>query len=158
MMSLDQWAERWGVPPVALQELSRSVLHHGQDSETLKSESRVLSEVRLEAARSDFYMFRNNSGAGKMESGNFVRFGLGNDSKQLNQVFKSGDLVGVKRRLITPEMVGSHIGQFISREVKHSTWKFSGTIDEAAQLRWATLINEQGGDARFVTGPGSFAT
>lgn len=157
MTSLIQWAQNWGVPPEALEDLCRSVINvHTEDEPGVnKSEAKVQSEVRLEAAQAGVYLFRNNVGAGKLESGNFVRFGLGNDSKQLNETLKSGDLIGLRRRLITQVDVGCYIGQFVSREIKRSDWKFSGTMEEQAQARWAALINLQGGDAQIVTGVGS---
>jgi hypothetical protein len=157
MMSLQEWALRWGIPDDALRELARSVTYSPaeDDSANATSEARVQSEVRLEAANLHVYLFRNNVGAGKLDSGNFVRFGLGNDSAPINKVLKSADLIGIRKRLIMPGDVGQYIGQFVSREVKSSDWKFSGTEKEHAQVRWATLINSQGGDAQIVTGVGS---
>lgn len=156
LLTLEEWAARWGLPPAALVELANSVIYQ-PDEPSSKSEARVQSEVRLEAPHAGVYLFRNNVGAGKLESGNFVRFGLGNDSAPLNKALKSGDLIGIRKRMITQADVGRYIGQFVSREVKRANWKYSGTAEENAQLRWATLINKQGGDALFVTGTGSFA-
>jgi len=157
MMSLAEWAARWGIPQIAIDELCDSCIQVEMPTEPVKSEARVQSEVRLEAAAEGVYLFRNNNGAGKLESGNFVRFGLGNDSAPLSKVLKSGDLVGIRKRLITSADVGCYIGQFVSREIKKSNWKFSGTVEEQAQVRWATLINAQGGDAQIVTGVGSLS-
>lgn len=155
MMSLTEWADRWGVPPAALDDLARSVIYAPADADADYSESRVQRDVRLEAAAKGVYLFRNNNGAGKMESGNFVRFGLANDSAPLSKVLKSGDLIGWQRRLITLSMVGRVIAQFTSREIKRSDWSFRGTMEEHAQVRWATLVNSQGGDAQIVKGTGS---
>lgn len=156
MMTLAEWAARWQIPPAAIDELCRQYINsREEDPVTDKSEARVQSEVRLEAAAEGVFLFRNNVGAGKLESGNFVRFGLANDSAPLNKVIKSGDLIGVRKRLITAADVGCCIGQFVSREVKRSNWRFSGTAEEQAQAHWAALINAQGGDAQIVTGVGS---
>lgn len=155
MLSLAEWATLWEIPPEAIEQLCHSVMYAPPPEPGDKSEALVQSEVRLEAARQDIYLYRNNVGAGKLESGNFVRFGLGNDSAPLNAVLKSGDLVGIRKRLITPADVGCYIGQFVSRECKKSNWKFSGTEKEHAQVRWAVHINSQGGDAQIVTGVGS---
>ena len=155
MSTLEDWAKRWGVPPAALLDLAYSTLHI-PSAEHERSEEYVQSKIRLEAAQLGIYLFRNNNGAGKMESGNFVRFGLGNDSPQLNKQLKSGDLIGIRKRLIVAKDVGSYIGQFISREVKRTTWKYSGSAEEIAQVKWATLINSQGGDAKIVNSTGSF--
>lgn len=154
-MSLAEWAYRWNVPPQAMHELCDMMIYTPEGETRPKSEARVQSEVRLEAPREGVYLFRNNVGAGKLQNGQFVRWGLANDSQKLNEHIKSADLIGIRKRLVTPDMVGSHIGQFVSRETKHQEWKFSGTLEEHSQLKWATLINAQGGDAKIVTGVGS---
>lgn len=154
-VTLAEWAYRWQIPPAALEELCDSCIYAPEESQGTKSESRVQSEVRLEAPREGVYLFRNNVGAGKLENGLFMRWGLANDSTKLNEVCKSADLIGIRKRLITADLVGSYIGQFVSRETKHSKWFFHGTAEEHAQLKWATLINAQGGDAKIVTGVGS---
>lgn len=156
-MNLHEWAARWGLPAQALDELAQLTIHQA-DAEGLdhKTEAFSQSQVRLEAPHYGVYLWRNNVGAGKIETGGFMRWGLANDSKQLNEKLKSGDLIGIRRRLITHSMVGSYIGQFMSRENKRPSWKYTGTPEELAQVAWATLINSQGGDAKIVTGPGSF--
>lgn len=118
-------------------------------------ESTVSNDIRLEASQLGYRLWRNNVGALSTPSGQFIRFGLANDSAQLNKVIKSADLIGIKPILITPEHVGMTIGQFISREVKHAGWKYTGTERERAQLAWADLINSLGGDACFTTGRGT---
>lgn len=178
MMSLTEWAQRWGLPPAALDELSRDVLTFSMGvahvdavaaAVSKKSEARVQSEVRLEAARAGVYLWRNNVGAGAVvdpkrlcsecrgASQGFLRWGLGNDSDRVNSVLKSADLIGVRRVRITPEHVGRYIGQFVSREIKREGWQPSGGDEDRAQARWATLINGQGGDALIVTGVGSIS-
>lgn len=146
MAALTEWAARWGIPPQAIDELCRMALYC-KDRGDNASEARIQNEIRLAAARKGWYLFRNNSGAGKLASGNFVRFGLGNDSPAANDAFKSGDLIGWRRELITPAHVGRHIAQFFSAEVKSADWKFSGTKEEIAQISWQTLVNAQGGCA-----------
>jgi hypothetical protein len=145
-MMLIEWAHRWKVPPEALEELCRAALHVAAADDDA-TEGRVQSEVRLAAARQGKYLFRNNVGAGKLDNGSFVRWGLANESAAVNAKIKSADLIGIERVLITPEMVGSVIGRFLSVEVKRRDWKFSGTIKEMAQVTWASLINAQGGRA-----------
>lgn len=155
-ISLTDWAVKWRIPPEALRELCDSAIHHDTlvNESGHKSESRVQSELRLESARKQKYLFRNNRGAGKLASGNFVRYGLANDSKKLGDVIKSADLVGLEKILITHEMAGTIIGRFLSVEVKHEDWKYSGTIEENAQIAWAALINAQGGRAIITTRAG----
>lgn len=155
-MTLDEWATRWGVPPQAIAELV--ALNHGAPeplSRPVESESALQSLVRLEAARKGKYLWRNNNGAFKDETGRWVRFGLANDSPKLSKQLKSADLIGIESVLITPDMVGKIIGRFLSRELKKLDWTWSGTEEEEAQLRWATLINRMGGNAAIVNFEGS---
>lgn len=118
-------------------------------------EAAVLNEIRLEASQLGGRLWRNNVGALATPSGQFIRFGLANDSAQLNSSIKSADLIGIRPILITPDHLGMTIGQFISREVKHPGWKYTGTQRERAQLAWAELINSLGGNACFATTRGT---
>lgn len=121
----------------------------------MTSESGISSDIRLEASQLGYRLWRNNVGAAHTSTGQFIRFGLANDSTQLNRVIKSADLIGIRPILITPAHVGMTIGQFISREVKKPSWKYTGTERERAQLAWAELVNSLGGDACFTIGRGT---
>lgn len=142
-MNLLQWAARWQIPPEALRELCSTAIY--SDTNTEQPEGAVQQSVRLGAARSGRLLWRNNRGAGKMASGTFVRYGLANDSKVLGDAVKSADLIGIEPRLITTEMVGSTVGVFLSVEVKRQGWKYSGTLEECAQIQWARIIEAKGG-------------
>ena len=120
------------------------------------SEAEVLAIVRLEASRLGLRLWRNNVGATYTEKGAFIRYGLANDSKNINEIIKSADLIGIRPILIKPEHVGLVIGQFVSREIKPTGWKYRGSEREVAQMEWANLIITLGGDAAIVTGEGSF--
>ena len=156
-MIFADWAARWGVHPNAMAELQQRML--GLDGTpgavTGKSEAAVQSQVRLEASRKGGRLWRNNVGAGYAEDGSFMRWGLANDSAQVNKVIKSADLIGLRPVLIEPKHVGLVIGQFVSREVKAAGWRYTGTDREVAQLNWTTLVNTLGGDAAFATGEGT---
>lgn len=154
-MEFEIWAQKWGIPPAAIHDLRRQLAEAsggGAKTGPAVSEAGVQSQVRLEAASRGWIMFRNNVGAMVDASGRMVRYGLANDSKRLNTHIKSADLVGLRPVTITQDMVGKVIGQFVSREIKASHWKYSGTPREQAQARWAEIINAAGGDARFCTG------
>jgi hypothetical protein len=110
----------------------------------------------MEASAKGFRLFRNNVGAGKLENGSFLRWGLCNDSIAMNKKMKSADLIGPRPIVITPAHVGTVIGQFTSIETKRPGWKYRGTEEEEAQLRWAEFVIAFGGYAAFATGPGSF--
>lgn len=124
---------------------------------TSASEARVQSEVRLEAARHGVHLWRNNVGVLTDANGRPVRYGLANDSAQLNAVLKSSDLVGWRPHLVTPDDVGRTLAVFCARECKAEGWTFRGTDREIAQQRWLDMINHNGGDAAFCSGLGSFS-
>lgn len=123
------------------------------------SEAYVQSLVRLEAPAKGVRLWRNNVGVLFDVNGRPVRYGLANDSATLNRELKSGDLIGWRPVLVTPDMVGRVIAQFVSRECKPADWRpaLSGERfeHEEAQRRWAKLINDAGGDACFATGEGT---
>lgn len=158
MKTIDLWAKRHNISPLALAELKATLIgdplpsaptHRGKD---VHSEGAVQNLVRLEAARKGVRLWRNNVGVLMDATGRPVRFGLANDSKQLNDQLKSGDLIGWRQVIITQEMVGTVIAQFVSREVKEAGWHYTGSGREAAQKRWIDMIVADGGDAAFTAG------
>lgn len=155
-----QWAQEWGVPLVALTDLERRlgiepdpIIRPADDP--IGSEGRQQSLVRLEAPTKGVLLMRNNVGALKNKEGVPVRYGLMNETKAMNEKFKSSDLIGLRRTLITQAMVGSIVGVFVAREMKWEGWTFTGDEHETAQLNFINLVNKWGGDARFATGPGT---
>lgn len=156
-MNLNQWAIKWGVPYDAVEDLRREFGTSNQ-TPTIRegeSEAAIQTRVRLEAAEKGIKLLRNNVGVLKNIDGVPVRYGLANDSKALNKKVKSADLIGIKPILITKEMIGYTIGQFISRETKPGGWKYSDTERERAQLRWGEIIISLGGDAAFCNSEGT---
>lgn len=119
------------------------------------SEALVSVHVRLEAAERGGVLWRNNVGAAMDTRGNFIRYGLCNDSKGVNKNLKSSDLIGIKPLLIKPHHVGATIGQFTARETKRAGWAFTNSEREKAQLRFLELVLSMGGDACFATGKGT---
>lgn len=154
-----QWAARHRVSLQALAELQAVFGMQGGHDQPPEvkgtSEAAVQAAVRLEAARKGVRLFRNNVGALVDSRGVPVRYGLANDSKQLNEVMKSADLIGWRPLLIEPRHVGTVVGQFVSREVKAVGWHYTGADREPAQLAWAQLVTAGGGDAAFCTGVGT---
>jgi hypothetical protein len=121
------------------------------------SESGVQSRVLVNTVAQGFTLFRNNVGVLRNpETGQPVRYGLANDSPQINRKWKSGDLIGWRRIVVTPDMVGQVLAVFVSRECKPEGWQYRGDEHELAQANWARLVNEAGGDACFVASPNSF--
>lgn len=156
-MILDDWAKRWDISRPAIDDLRtrlRGILPAITNTRG-ESESAVQAEVRLEAAEKGIYLWRNNVGALTTDDGRFIRYGLANDSKPVNNIIKSADLIGIRPLIITQEMIGWTVGQFVSREIKGVKWRYSGTDREQAQTRWAELILSLGGDAGFAIGRGT---
>lgn len=157
MITIHDWARRHGVSHQAMAELQ--AIFTGVDTmpETMSratpgSEGAVTNNVRLEAARKGVQLFRNNVGACLDKNGRMIRYGLANDSKQMNERIKSSDLIGIRPLLITPDMVGATVGQFVAREVKKEAWKpGEDPKREAAQLAFLQLIIAYGGDACFTS-------
>lgn len=121
------------------------------------SESNIQARTRLAAVKKHWRLWRNQRGAGKLESGNYIRFGLANDSKKLGDKLKSGDLIGWRPVIITADMVGKCLAQFVSVECKAEDWTpppaDTKDLAAAAQYLWADLVNREGGYAVFVNDP-----
>lgn len=143
-MTLIEWQTRWGLPAQAMLELHAvSVpveLVTRIRGDKRGDENAVLDATRLQASAFGVRSWRNNVGAGKLENGSFLRWGLANETKEQNAALKSSDLIG-----ITPS------GQFWARECKRPGWTYTGTPREVAQLNFINLINSLGGDAAFTT-------
>lgn len=158
MNKIHTWALRHNVSLQAVHELLQD-FGVAQPDFTVRSElseAAIQTNIRLEASRVGVRLWRNNVGAvHDPENGTFVRYGLANESTQMNRVIKSGDLIGIRPVTITQQHVGIVIGQFVSREAKHGKWRYAGTDREVAQLNWIKLIVSLGGDAAFATGEGT---
>lgn len=160
-LALQGWAERWSIPAPCLADLLQCMGVGDVPPEPpipadTASEAWVQSVVTLEAPRHGVWIGRNNVGALPDKTGRWVRYGLANETRERNKVLKSGDLIGIRAVLIQPWHVGTTIGQFVSREVKEPGWTYKGDAHETAQANWAALVTRYGGDAKFVTGEGSF--
>lgn len=157
MTNLNQWAIKWGIPFEAVEDLRRQFgitidipqLREGE------SEAAIQTRVRLEAAKKNIILWRNNVGAIHTKDGLFFRYGLANDSKQLNKRIKSSDLIGIRAIVIQHAHLGCTIGQFVARECKNGNWKYAATEEEQAQLKYLELVNSLGGDACFANDKGT---
>lgn len=156
-MNLTQWAIKWGVPYEAVEDLRREfgAISTEPSPQAGESEAAVQNRVRLEASRKGLRVWRNNLGACMDENGNFIRYGLANDSKKMNDLVKSSDLIGIRPVDIQQHHVGHRVGQFVAREVKAGNWSYTGTAREEAQLRFLELIASLGGDAAFANNEGT---
>ena len=115
-------------------------------------EAAVQQRIRLRAAETGTPLLRNNSGAATTAEGRHIRFGLGNDSPEINARFKSSDLIGIWPVVITPEHVGHTMGLFFAVECKAPGWTFSPNDERAvAQARFGQWVANHGGLFRFAT-------
>jgi hypothetical protein len=119
--------------------------------------SEIVVQQRTRLAFADIGpMWRNNVGACEDATGRQIRYGLGNDSAQLNKEIKSSDLIG-----ITPVTAWLHstqswvtLGVFTALEIKASGWHATPGDDRAkAQAKFHQIVRDAGGFAGFVTDP-----
>ena len=162
-MNIHQWAIRHGVSAAALQELQREVFGvaaYQPDRETgpvapAKSEAFVQSLVKLRASQQGVIVTRNNVGALiPKDSKRPIRFGLWNESEEMNDLIKSPDLVGIRKTLVEPHHVGTFMAVWWARECKEPGWYYTGEGREPAQKACIDMINAAGGDAAFANGDG----
>lgn len=155
-MYISQWAAKHNISPEALADL-QTMLFNDVLPQTVRpagmSERAGQQRIRIEAPKHRVRLFRNNVGACEDAEGNFIRYGLANESKAMNEKVKSHDLVGITPVIITPQMVGGFLGVFTSIECKRPGWSYRGTAREVAQLNWAQIIISMGGIAQFATCP-----
>lgn len=131
------------------------------------SESAVQTRIRIRAGELGIPLFRNNSGACEDVTGRLIRYGLANDSAQMNKRLKSGDLIGllVRERWdgVEPPYKGERrmirTGVFLSVECKKEDWQGGYPTEpdpsrfnerEQAQQNWIDLVRRNGGIAGFA--------
>ena len=164
-MTYNEWAQR---NPQAAAELAQVTAQQPAIDSAFAGhdEAYAQQQARFAISRAGGLSWRNNVGAtpAKIETNcpkcrfhfeiqqRMVRYGLANDSHQLNSVIKSSDLIGVMPRLITPELVGTTIGQFIAVECKRPGWNYTGKGREVQQQAFLTAVMAKGGAAEFSTG------
>lgn len=76
------------------------------------SEAAILAAVRIALSKAGVRIFRNQTGALRDKQDRLVRFGL---------CVGSSDLIGWRSILITPDMVGTRMAQFVACETKDKT-------------------------------------
>jgi hypothetical protein len=98
-------------------------------------------------------IFRNNVGACEDATGRLIRYGLGNDSAQLNREIKSSDLIGITPVTAYLASIGwTTLGVFTALECKAPGWHMRPSDDRArAQARFHDIVRQAGGFAGFVT-------
>lgn len=156
-MYLHDWAKRWGIAPIAMEDLALRLGTISTDPTPVagESEAAIQNQIRLEASSKGARLWRNNVGAMYDENRRLVRYGLANESQAINRVIKSSDLIGLRPIRIEQHHVGTVIGQFVAREVKSHVWEYTNKPREIAQLKFIELIISMGGDAAFANQVGT---
>lgn len=140
MNSLSTWARRWGIPDQAIHELQlMSLPDIDRSGGSENRETELSAQIRIRASALGVVLLRNNSGVGVNPAGRPVRFGLGNDSKRVNAIRKSSDLIG-----LAPN------GRFVAIETKRPGWRYRATDQEAAQRNFLDLVIRMNGIGSFA--------
>lgn len=153
MNDLLTWATKHNVSPAAMKELTalmQDVEPPVERSTDDSSEARVQDSVRLKASQIGGRLWRNNVGALVDKRGVPIRYGLCNETKAMNKVLKSSDLIGIYPLKITADMVGNTVGQFWAIECKHEGWEYVGNDHEKAQKAFGDLVVKFGGRFSFI--------
>lgn len=163
-MTFAEWALRH--PVAALELVHVTAAAPATEEPAGSDEAWAQQNVRFLVPRAGGLIWRNNVGAtpAMLQTNcpkcNFyfekpqriIRYGLANDSHQLNEIIKSSDLIGLRPVLITAAMVGSTIGQFMAIECKHPGWSYTGKGREVQQQAYLSLAASKGAYACFSTG------
>jgi hypothetical protein len=121
----------------------------------MSNEADNQSRIMARGAAVGVDLLRNNSGALLDKRGVPVRFGLGNESRKVNEVWKSSDLIGIWPVMVTPEHVGRVLGVFAAVECKPTGWRLTpGDKRGQAQANFGKWVTDRGGFFTFATEPG----
>ena len=119
-------------------------------------EAEILKRVLLAAYPAGAVLFRNNVGTGW--TGQTIRTREGGillpEPRPLHAGLHkgSGDAIGWKTVVITPDMVGQQVAVFLSVETKSATGRLAPD-----QANWLRQVNTAGGIAMVVRSPQEFA-
>ena len=153
MLVVDQWAQRWGIPAQAVAELKESLTYQaplGRDPRAV-TEADVQALCQIEASKFNSFLMRNNNGAWTdHENNRTIRYGLGNDSKRINDKRKSSDLIGITSVIVEQHHVGRVFGIFTAAEIKKPGWHQIPSDKRAeAQDTFHKFVRAYGGLAGF---------
>lgn len=114
------------------------------------TEKQLLAWIRIHSlSKFKSFLMRNNSGVlPNPTTGTPIRFGLGNDSTRINNLFKSSDLIG-----ITPTKCpcGHVYGVFTALEIKNPNWTFDfQNKNDRAQQNFINLVKKNSGLGSFI--------
>jgi hypothetical protein len=154
--NIHSWATRWNVPAAAIHELLDLVdptrtMTPGDST----SEAALSAELSVLAPKHGASLWRNNNGSALMVNPNrpdeqprHVRFGLGNASKKLSEVWKSSDRIGITPMVSTA--AGQWFGVFTAVEVKKPGWTKPKNKRELGQSNFLGTVRSMGGIGIFA--------
>ncbi len=149
-MTFEEWAVKHGISSAALQDLRTLYVPPPVDVQG-SSEAATQARLRVEAPKIGGMLLRNNNGAYESTPDSWTRYGLGNDSKKLNTVWKSSDLIGPTPIVIKPCHLNMTLGIFTAVEVKHPGWTKPENDRDRAQEAFLVSVCQHGGLGMFVT-------
>ncbi len=156
-MTISDWQEKHNISEDALADLQGLLALPTcvqYDVSSFGSEASSQQRIRLDAPKNGVTLWRNNIGAVTTDDGRHIRFGIANDSHQMNQKIKSSDLIGITPVRITEDHIGRLLGVFTAIECKKPGWRFKKSDKRAvAQLAYHNLVTSVGGFAQFATKP-----
>lgn len=131
-------------------------LHQGSEDFWVKEKEWMKRVMLAVSARDDCTIFRVNVGTGWVSAQKPIKHPDGAvtliDARPLSSGLPPGfhDLLGIQRRVITPDMVGQEIGQFFTIETKTKTGRVSAVQDnfkrQIERLGGRSIISRPGDD------------
>jgi hypothetical protein len=147
-MNINEWAIKWNIPLEALSDLLNEP--NPEITHPRMSEASVQQRIRLDGSKKGMRLWRNNVGAYEDKYGNFIRYGLANESTGMNRKIKSSDLIGITPHNVHRADVGKTIGIFTAIEVKGGDWQYKGNDHEKAQAMFHKVVKSLGGIGGFA--------
>lgn len=156
-MSLSLWFDKYNISAQARTELAAILDYSSTPAGSISGTGReagLQKAFRFAAAQRGIKLFRNNVGVAIDSRGIPVRYGLANESAQMQEILKSSDLIGLMPVTISQKDVGKVFAKFIAVETKRPGWEYTGTVREKAQKRFLDLVTSLGGVGVFVNSVG----
>lgn len=100
-------------------------------------DSSISDRVLLELTAQDWLLWKNPVGSARLDSGQFVRFGVCNPG--------GSDLIGLRSVVVTPDMVGQRLAVFAAIESKTKNYNVS-----RPQRLFLNAISRAGGIAQVA--------
>lgn len=119
----------------------------------MNPETKLMNQIQVRAAQLGFRLFRNTVGLAWLGTPipiNNTPHVLLHNARRVRVGFTPGssDLIGWRPVIVTQDMVGTVIAQFVAREVKTPNGR-----PTPGQIDFVNTVNDAGGDAMIITSP-----